>query len=214
MRASAGAIARMRAAIDGVEGASRAQIAVYAAIGVVLLLLGSARCAGPRRPRERRAAACQLSSEPVGGGGPAPSDGDVVVHVAGAVAEPGVYRLPAGSRVTDAIERAGGAHRQSRTELDQPRRPRRRRPAGRRPGARPAATAAAASAIRRPRARSASARRTRPTWRRSRGSGPVTAADIIAFRDEHGGVSSIEELDEIPGIGPTTIESLSDRLQP
>ena len=46
------------------------------------------------------------------------------------------------------------------------------------------------------------------------GIGPVTAADIIAFRDERGGVASIEELDEIPGIGPATIESLADRLQP
>ena len=46
------------------------------------------------------------------------------------------------------------------------------------------------------------------------GIGPVTAADILAYRDEHGGVSSIEQLDEIPGIGPTTIEALSDRLQP
>ena len=46
------------------------------------------------------------------------------------------------------------------------------------------------------------------------GIGPVTAADIIDFRDEHGGIASIEELDEIPGIGPATIESLGERLQP
>ena len=46
------------------------------------------------------------------------------------------------------------------------------------------------------------------------GIGPVTAADIIEFRDENGGISSIDELDEIPGIGPATIESLSDSLQP
>ena len=46
------------------------------------------------------------------------------------------------------------------------------------------------------------------------GIGPVTAADILEFRDENGGISSIEQLDEIPGIGPATIESLSDRLQP
>src|SRR5690349_25027747 len=37
--------------------------------------------------------------------------GDLVVHVAGDVAKPGVYRMPPGSRVTDAIDRAGGPTR-------------------------------------------------------------------------------------------------------
>ena len=46
------------------------------------------------------------------------------------------------------------------------------------------------------------------------GIGPVTAADIIEFRDSSGGVGSIDQLDEIPGIGPATIEALGARLQP
>ena len=46
------------------------------------------------------------------------------------------------------------------------------------------------------------------------GIGPVTAADIIEFRDEHGGLSSIDELDELSGIGPATMEALRARLQP
>jgi len=43
-------------------------------------------------------------------GDPAASDtlGLLVVDVAGAVAQPGVYRLPAGSRIADAIAAAGG----------------------------------------------------------------------------------------------------------
>ncbi len=46
------------------------------------------------------------------------------------------------------------------------------------------------------------------------GIGPVTAGDIIAFRDEHGGLSSVDQLDQVPGIGPATMESLRARLQP
>jgi competence protein ComEA len=42
----------------------------------------------------------------------------------------------------------------------------------------------------------------------------VTAGDIIAFRDEHGGLSSVDQLDQVPGIGPATMESLRARLQP
>ncbi len=42
----------------------------------------------------------------------------------------------------------------------------------------------------------------------------MTAEDIIKFREEHGGLSSIDQLDEISGIGPATMEALSERLQP
>jgi competence protein ComEA len=46
------------------------------------------------------------------------------------------------------------------------------------------------------------------------GIGPVTAQDIVDFREEHGGLSSVGELDQVSGIGPATMESLRERLQP
>ena len=46
------------------------------------------------------------------------------------------------------------------------------------------------------------------------GIGPVTAQDIVDFRDEQGGLSSVDDLDPVSGIGPATMEALRDRLQP
>jgi competence protein ComEA len=42
----------------------------------------------------------------------------------------------------------------------------------------------------------------------------VTAQEIIDFRDEHGGLSSVEDLDQISGIGPATMDTLRGALQP
>ena len=69
----------------------------------------------------------------------------MVVHVAGEVRKPGVYELPAGSRVDDAVDRAGGVSASGAPGRDQPRRQARRRPAGRRPGKAPAGGSAAAA---------------------------------------------------------------------
>jgi competence protein ComEA len=46
------------------------------------------------------------------------------------------------------------------------------------------------------------------------GIGPVTAQKIIDFRDQHGGLSSIEQLDQVDGIGPSTMQTLRSALQP
>jgi competence protein ComEA len=40
------------------------------------------------------------------------------------------------------------------------------------------------------------------------GVGPATAARILAWRDEHGGFVSVDDLLEVPGIGPARLEAL------
>lgn len=200
------------------EGLSRSQLAVYAAIGIVLVLLGvravrEQSASGSTQAAESGSQA-QLSSEPVGSGGPPASNGDVVVHVAGAVDEPGVYRLPAGSRVADAVERAGGGTaRSDPNAINLAARLADGQqvvvPVRSGTGSESAATAGATEDG--PISLGSADQADLETID---GIGPVTAADIIQFRDENGGVSSIDQLDQIPGIGPTTIESLSDRLQP
>ena len=46
------------------------------------------------------------------------------------------------------------------------------------------------------------------------GVGPVTAQKILDYRQEHGAFGSLEELDAIPGIGPARIEQLKDVAAP
>ena len=144
---------------------------------------------------------------------------DVVVDVTGRGADAGVYRLPAGSRVNDAVQRAGGATARAERRGDQPRGAARRRPAGRRAGKAPRrrlrrSPARAAARLTPATARSASARRRSSELDTIEGIGPVTAQNIIDFRDQHGGVSSVDQLDQINGIGPATMEALRARLQP
>lgn len=195
------------------QGLSRSQIAVYAGLGVVLLLLGVKALRGADAPASDPTGV-SLATEPVAGGGPdgggSAAGGDFVIHVAGEVAEPGVYRLPAGSRVADALERAGGATRRGA-------------PDGINLAARLADGQQVVVPARGPAGAAATVGEDGPVSLGSAdaadlegldGIGPVTAGKILEFRDRSGGVGSIDDLDDIPGIGPATIESLSSQLQP
>lgn len=197
------------------EGLSRTQLAVYAAIGVVLILLGIRALREPAAAEGPPGGGVQLSADPVGAEAPGPADGDLVVHVAGAVDEPGVYRLPAGSRVADALERAGGADGRAdpnainlaaRVADGQQVVVPERLPAGA-----AVSTSGVEAEVEGPISLGSA---TQADLEAINGIGPVTAADILEFRDANGGIAAIEELDEVPGIGPTTIESLSGSLQP
>jgi competence protein ComEA len=45
------------------------------------------------------------------------------------------------------------------------------------------------------------------------GVGPVTAAKIISWREEHGRFSRVEELQEVDGIGPKTYAELAPHVR-
>jgi competence protein ComEA len=186
---------------------SRSQILVYAAVAVALLLLGARWI---RASDEQGAPAGEVSFAP---SATSASDGarDVVVHVAGAVREPGVYRLPAGSRVTDALERAGGAT--ERAEVDSINLAAALSDGQQVvvPGGPSAPSAAAGATAEGPISLGTATVEQLDTIE---GIGPVTAQNIIDYREQNGGLSSIEELDEISGIGPATMESLRAALQP
>ncbi len=191
---------------------SRSQVAVYGAIAVALLLLGVRAIHAEGNSSEASSSYSSDSGKEftVDSSG---SGGDVVVDVTGAVARPGVYRLPAGARVTDAVERAGGASAGALLEAinlaarladgQQVVVPK-QGPAG-------ASLATGAAAEEGPISLGTATVEQLDTID---GIGPVTAQDIIEFRDEHGGLSSIDQLDQVSGIGPATMESLRARLQP
>ncbi len=190
----------------------RSQIAVYAAVAIALMLLGARAIRAEGDSGEAGSSFSTGESEEftVDGGS---SGGDVVVDVTGAVARPGVYRLPAGSRVTDAVQRAGGAsggalleaiNLAARLADGQQVVVPKRGPAGAPLGVTGTGEEGPISL----------GTATVEQLDTIDGIGPVTAQDIVAFRDEHGGLSSVDQLDQVSGIGPATMESLRSRLQP
>src|SRR3954447_15067971 len=216
---------------------SRSQLVAYAALAILVVALGvrfmhrqqPAPAAAPgSAPVERSAGTAGVSvARPAAAGS--------VVHVAGAVRDPGVYRLAAGARVQDAIERAGGARAGGDVnainlaakvadgqQIVVPAR------AGRGAGAAPAAAAAAggpdaAAGGRAAAPGGAAGPPAAPVSLNSAtaeqldtldGVGPATARKIIEWRTQHGGVPSIHDLGRVPGIGPKKLAALRGQVQP
>lgn len=139
----------------------------------------------------------------------------LVVDVVGAVRRPGLVRLAEGSRVADAIARAGGLGRgaeRAGVNFAAPVSDGQQVvvPQHGAAGAAGAAAGSAAASIGPVSLSSATAEQldTLP------GVGPATAQKIIAYRQQHGAFRSVDELDAISGIGPSRIANLRGLVVP
>jgi len=141
----------------------------------------------------------------------------VVVHVAGAVREPGVYKLAADARVDEAVARAGGPTRRAdlsglnlaaKVEDGRQVLVPERAAGGSSPGTASAASAAMPAEGQPVNLNTA----TLEQLDTLSGIGPLTAQKILDFREERGGFSSIEELGEIPGIGDKRLATLREEV--
>jgi competence protein ComEA len=140
----------------------------------------------------------------------------VVVDVVGAVRRPGLYRLEQGTRIADAVARAGGATGKADLAMvnlaapladgEQVVVPKRGVP-----GAAGSGVGAGAGASTGPVHLSTA---TLDQLDALPGIGPVTAQKILDYRAKHGAFSSVDALDAVPGIGPSRMDQLRDLVAP
>jgi competence protein ComEA len=141
----------------------------------------------------------------------------VVVDVAGAVKRPGLVRVPRGSRIADAIARAGGlTARAIRIAVDLAATLADGQqvlvPARGSPGSVADAGSVANGAA--PSGPVSLSTATAEQLDALPGVGPVTAQKIVAYRAQHGPFMSVEGLDAISGIGPSRIADLKGLVVP
>jgi competence protein ComEA len=138
----------------------------------------------------------------------------VVVDVVGAVRRPGLYRLAQGSRIADALTRAGGATAKAdlaQVNLAAPLADGEQVVVPRRGVAAAGADSGSAGGAAAPVQLSTA---TREQLDSLPGVGPVTAQKILDYRQQHGAFQSVDELDAVPGIGPKRLDQLHELVVP
>ena len=188
--------------------AERRRAIAFGLVGVLALVAAARHLAGARAPSADTARAAAALAQPAA----APPANRLFVDVVGAVRRPGLYRLRDGSRVADAVSRAGGATRRADLSL-----------------VNLAAPLADGLQVVVPRRQSGSAgaaggtTATAPVHLNTAtleqldalpGVGPVTAQKILDYRQKNGAFTSVEDLDAVSGIGPARLDTLRDLVAP
>jgi competence protein ComEA len=149
------------------------------------------------------------------GGVVPPAEEQLVVYVTGAVRRPGVYQLPDGKRIIDAIEQAGGVTPKAdavtvnlaallidgQQILV---------PEAFAPGAGAAPTGAGPATVGLVHLNSADV----AALDALPGVGPATAQRIVDWREQNGGFRTVDDLEQVPGIGPAKLDALRDLVAP
>lgn len=140
---------------------------------------------------------------------------EITIDVVGEVVDPGVYRLPTGSRVYEAIKAAGGTTPQAETsDINQ---------------ARilsdgeqiyifaqsPQSSSSRSTVKSRPKGSALVLvnRATAKEFEALDGIGPVLAARIVAYRKANGPFATIDDLLKVPGIGAGTLSKFKSKLR-
>ncbi|MDX6593742.1 MAG: competence protein ComEA [Gaiellales bacterium] len=184
------------------------RLALYVVTALAVVLIGWKMQGGGSSPSSSLPPPAAMGAEPVG----AEESPVVVVDVVGAVRRPGVYRLPNGSRVMDAIKRARPVRGAQLAALNMAA----RLADGEQivvPKAGQAGVAPTAGVM--PGGGSEIVHLNSATIEQLDtldGIGPSLAQAIIDYRTEHGGFRSLEELDQVSGIGPARLAALRDHV--
>ena len=187
--------------------------AVAAVVVVVLVLRGPAPPVEVTLPMAGHAGDPALTTTTTAT--PATVAAEVVVHAAGALRSPGLYRLAAGARVAELVEAAGGPVDDSdldRLNLAAPVADGQQVYVPRRGEAIPAVTGAKAG-VAAPAGPVDLNTATADQLDTLPGVGPATAQAILTERERRGRFASVEELLEVRGIGEAKLDALRDLVR-